>query len=169
MDETRTVEEMGEGKSMRHHTEYDSEDYDDYRPMAKPDGEDCQLPYEDWQMNVTFPTCNNLPETDMIRQVFQHDNFFLGHGSYRTVFLLEGYYDMKQQQPEDIVLKVMNINQDWDENCIDRHCRDALISERLTRSPYVLDIYGYCADSALYEYASAGSLYGCRGGSGMDR
>ena len=36
----------------------------------------------------------------------------------------------------------------------DLHRRDALAMERLTFSPYVMDIYGYCGQSALNEYAS---------------
>lgn len=40
----------------------------------------------------------------------------------------------------------------------DRHRRDAVAMERLTSSQYVVDIYGFCGNSASFEFAEGGDL-----------
>jgi hypothetical protein len=42
----------------------------------------------------------------------------------------------------------------------DRHRRDAVAMERLTKSPFVLDIYGFCGNSGLFEFGSGGDIAG---------
>ena len=39
----------------------------------------------------------------------------------------------------------------FDPRAYEMHRVDALISERMTASPYVVDIYGYCGTSSVYE------------------
>ena len=48
------------------------------------------------------------------------------------------------------------IERDFLEEYYELHRRDALAMERLTFSPYVLDIYGYCGQSAINELANFG-------------
>lgn len=50
------------------------------------------------------------------------------------------------------VLKVMKREHAYDFRNYDRHRRDALVMERLSSSPYIVEIYGYCANSVLTEY-----------------
>ena len=50
------------------------------------------------------------------------------------------------------VLKVMKLEHAYDFRNYDRHRRDALVMERLSSSPYIVEIYGYCANSVLTEY-----------------
>jgi serine/threonine protein kinase len=45
-----------------------------------------------------------------------------------------------------------------DETIYDKQRIDAVVSERLTSSPHVIDIYGFCGVSALNEYADGGSF-----------
>lgn len=42
----------------------------------------------------------------------------------------------------------------------DRHRRDAVAMERLTKSPFVLDIYGFCGNSGLFEFGNGGDIAG---------
>ena len=55
-------------------------------------------------------------------------------------------------------MKSLRYEHDYSERNFDRHRRDALAAERLTRSQYITDIYSYCANSGLFEFASEGSL-----------
>eukprot|EP00804_Cyclotella_cryptica_P022953 CCRYP_014972-RA/>CCRYP_014972-RA protein AED:0.18 eAED:0.19 QI:0/0/0.33/1/0/0/3/1650/443 len=40
----------------------------------------------------------------------------------------------------------------------DRHRKDALVCERLTSSPSIVNMYGFCGNSGLYQYSSDGTL-----------
>ena len=51
---------------------------------------------------------------------------------------------------------LLRIERDFIEEYYELHRRDALAMERLTFSPYVLDIYGYCGQSAINELANFG-------------
>ncbi|KAL7439453.1 hypothetical protein ACHAXM_006713 [Skeletonema potamos] len=60
---------------------------------------------------------------------------------------------------EQLVLKTLRIEREFLEEYFELHRRDAMALERLTHSPYVLDIYGYCGQSTLNEFANAGTLH----------
>ncbi|CAB9507100.1 STYKc [Seminavis robusta] len=133
-------------------------------PAQDPDEEEkkdpCQLPH-DW-MKQSFPTCNNLHSFDMMRQLLDEGRvqprFLMGSGAVRSVWLLE--QTIETDVPlEQTVLKTLKIDKDFDVSNSHRHRRDALISERLTGSPHILNIYGYCGNSAIYQYAKSGTLY----------
>ncbi len=52
--------------------------------------------------------------------------------------------------------RTVRIERDFLPEYYELHRRDALAMERLTFSPYVLDIYGYCGQSAINELANFG-------------
>ena len=52
-----------------------------------------------------------------------------------------------------VVLKTLRLEREFLSEYYDLHNRDAVAMERLTFSSYVVDIYGYCGQSALNEYA----------------
>lgn len=88
---------------------------------------------------------------------------FLGQGWFRSAW--EMYteeipdYDMEEEQwgfEESVVLKTLRIEREFIPEYYELHRRDALAMERLTFSPYVLDIYGYCGQSAINELANFG-------------
>lgn len=57
------------------------------------------------------------------------------------------------------VLKMLKLdNPYWTPNIFHDHWKDALIMERLTAEPMVLDIYGFCGNSDLFDYAPEGDL-----------
>jgi len=45
-----------------------------------------------------------------------------------------------------------------DMSLFDRNRRDAVASEQLSASPYVMSIYGHCGYSALYDFSNGGEL-----------
>eukprot|EP00571_Detonula_confervacea_P002909 CAMPEP_0172330160 /NCGR_PEP_ID=MMETSP1058-20130122/61259_1 /TAXON_ID=83371 /ORGANISM="Detonula confervacea, Strain CCMP 353" /LENGTH=476 /DNA_ID=CAMNT_0013047363 /DNA_START=544 /DNA_END=1974 /DNA_ORIENTATION=- len=88
---------------------------------------------------------------------------FLGQGWFRQAWEMEvegvpDYDDYEEEwgYDESVVLKTLRIERDFLEEYYELHRRDALAMERLTFSPYVLDIYGYCGQSAINELANFG-------------
>ena len=59
---------------------------------------------------------------------------------------------------EKAVIKTIRYEHEYTERNYDRHRRDAVAMERLTASDYVMNIYGYCANSGIFEYADGGSI-----------
>ena len=59
---------------------------------------------------------------------------------------------------EITVLKTLRYEHDFTDRNYERHRKDALASERLSRSPNVVDIFAYCSDSAVFEYGKGGDI-----------
>jgi hypothetical protein len=116
-------------------------------------GEGCIRP--DWQ-EFTFPTCNEVHAIDLLG-VAEHsgnkDNpmDFVGQGLWRSVWAVDSADGATRA-----VLKMMKMKHIVDSRNLDRHRRDALVMERLTSSPYVVDIYSYCGNAVLSEYVGVG-------------
>ena len=139
------------------------------------ESDDCIAQYE-WQKS-SQPSCNLLLELDM--QIFPSDSGglliksnlnddksaavkLIANGYWRDVWevtstVAEGEGHQKQHQ-QKVVLKTIRYEHDYDERNYDRHRRDAVAMERLTKSKYVMDIYGFCGNSGLFEYADGGSI-----------
>ena len=76
------------------------------------------------------------------------------------------------KQQETLVLKLLKFQRrDFDEETYQHHRIDAMTMERLTSSPHIVHIYGYCGQSVLTEYAAttARSLTKQRSLSSLDR
>lgn len=120
--------------------------------------EGCMRPK--WQ-EFSFPTCNDLHDIDL-RNTYQerlrrHRSVdtnaepigYMAEGMWRTVWAVEPRQGIDQ---EPLVLKMMKSEHEVDKRNLERHRRDALVMERLTSSPFVVDIFGYCGNSVLTEY-----------------
>lgn len=88
---------------------------------------------------------------------------FLGQGWFRSAWEVHAEYIPDYDWEEDawgyeetVVLKTLRIEREFLDEYYELHRRDALAMERLTFSPYVLDIYGYCGQSAVNELANFG-------------
>ncbi|KAG7348054.1 protein kinase domain containing protein [Nitzschia inconspicua] len=77
---------------------------------------------------------------------------FLSRGYWRDV------WQLNQEPNEILVVKTQRYEHDFHERNYDRHRRDAVAMERLTSSPFIMDIYGFCATSGVFEFADGGSL-----------
>eukprot|EP00804_Cyclotella_cryptica_P012815 CCRYP_010565-RB/>CCRYP_010565-RB protein AED:0.04 eAED:0.04 QI:284/1/0.66/1/1/0.66/3/0/663 len=96
--------------------------------------------------------------------VKEEDLTFLGQGWFRSAWKLDvsglpEYWNGEEEEmvtEESVVLKTLRIERDFLEEYYELHRRDALAMERLTFSPYVLNIYGYCGQSAINELANFG-------------
>ena len=54
------------------------------------------------------------------------------------------------------ILKTMRYTHDYTERNYDRHRRDGVAMERLSASPHIVDIYGFCGNSGVFQFADGG-------------
>ena len=134
------------------------------------ESEECKAKY-DWQ-NKAFPNCNNLHEFELGQLTGMHGRAmrealnvregdgdeqvrYWAHGYWRDVWLVSKAINNEE---EIGVLKTLRKMHDFTDRNYDRHRKDALASERLSKSPYVVDIYAYCSNSAVFEYGDGGDI-----------
>eukprot|EP00540_Astrosyne_radiata_P004090 CAMPEP_0116842838 /NCGR_PEP_ID=MMETSP0418-20121206/11741_1 /TAXON_ID=1158023 /ORGANISM="Astrosyne radiata, Strain 13vi08-1A" /LENGTH=505 /DNA_ID=CAMNT_0004473497 /DNA_START=424 /DNA_END=1941 /DNA_ORIENTATION=- len=131
----------------------DSYEYDYGRADVFEQG-DCVARY-DWQIH-SFPTCNSIHEMDLTNQHALSKKAvqvaLISGGYWRDVWMLKDFRGHK------VALKTMRYTHEYEERNFERHRRDSVASERLTASPNVVDIYGFCGNSALHEFAAAGDI-----------
>jgi len=76
-------------------------------------------------------------------------------GAYRQVFSLQHHL---LQKDESIVVKDMYCGNDFAAGDYEFVRMDAMVAERLTSSPRIYDIYGYCGLSILSEFFPHGDI-----------
>jgi hypothetical protein len=134
--------------------------------------EGCEV-LEKWQVEHN-PSCNKMHEIDMTH--FYHTDTvkapdkhgvqrtyrrrrqivrYIADGGFRIAWMVSEYDGTKR------ALKTLKYvkKRHFDERNFERHRVDAVAMEQLTASPYVADVYGYCADSALVDYSAEADLY----------
>jgi len=134
---------------------------DDWQPHHK---EHC-LPKAEWQVKSN-PNCNSIHEINVATAAAaahnsqHHDNHHhhhhhneeslsvLGEGWFRTTWRLD------RSDEESVVLKTLRIEREFLSEYYELHRRDAVAMERLTASPFVVNVYGYCGQSAINELAN---------------
>jgi hypothetical protein len=126
----------------------DSSAYDDGRSDEFEVG-DCKAQYQ-WQLE-SYPTCNLLHEHDL-GLVSEEKVDLLGNGYWRDVWKITDGGQVEH------VLKTLRYEHDYEDRNYDRHRRDALATLRMTASPSVIDIYAYCGNSGIFEYAYGGDM-----------
>jgi Protein kinase domain len=109
------------------------------------------VPMASWQTQ-SFPTCNTLHEMDI---VFQNDfaiSLLSDQGSWRSVWKVQR--DLSHSA-ETLVLKLLKFQRrDFNAESYEHHRVDALAMERLTASRHIVNVYGYCGQSVVTEYAA---------------
>ena len=107
-----------------------------------------------WQ-TLSFPNCNEIHEFDLREALGLRkrtkvvtgqnktvDGFgYIGEGMWRTVWKVQARGQVA------VVLKTTKGEHEVDTRNLERHRRDALTMERLTSSPYIVSIYGYCGNT----------------------
>ena len=145
---SRKTVEVSRHALLRQKHLLNSNDYYDGRPDYLEEG-DCKAQY-DWQLK-TYPTCNDVHEQDL-GLVANNQVLFLGNGYWRDVWKLT---DAEQV---NVVLKTLRYEHSFDERNVDRHRRDAVATERMTASNSVVNIYSFCGNSGIFEYANGGDM-----------
>jgi serine/threonine protein kinase len=98
------------------------------------------IPQADWQL-ATYTTCNLLHEVNV-----PHHSLLSMAGSWRSVWKVNTDHDL-------MVMKLLHLRRNFTPDAYYAHRIDALAMERLTFSPYVVNVFGFCGMSVLTEYA----------------
>ncbi len=149
---TRTIVEMSKDEWKRQKHLEDSEDYLAEQKDPLEEG-DCVAQYE-WQKG-SFPTCNLLHELNMNAWSSNEETIRILslRGFWRDIWLVNS-----TSLNEQHVLKTLRFKHEFSDRNFDRHRRDALAMERLTSSPNIVRIFGFCGNSGITEFADGGSL-----------
>jgi len=115
---------------------------------------DC-VPMQKWQ-ETSFPNCNLFHELDYLGNSIADEFEFYTNGGYNQIFRLWLNEEDKKEDP--VVIKILHWGTAYTDRNYDRVRRDGLILERLTRSTYVLDSYGFCGFEVLTPYAGGGTF-----------
>ena len=135
-----------------------SEDYYDGK-ADEFEHDNCVAQYE-WQLSL-FTTCNSVHEVDLtnFRTTTQQTGRkaeqvrLVGGGYWRDVWMVKDYSGRDKH-----ALKTLRYKHSWEERNYDRHRRDAVATERLTKSPAIVDIFAFCGNSGVFEYAANGDI-----------
>lgn len=103
------------------------------------------------------PTCNELHEINLsmdynddlaknLGDAQDFDTFYISHGFYRDVWVVS-----QPDQEAKSILKTTRFKHDYDIETMFSDLRDALVMERLTKSPRIIDIYGHCGTAVWVE------------------
>lgn len=116
---------------------------------------ECKAQYP-WQL-TSFPTCSTLHEFDLtdLQATSRHRQrvTLIAHGYWRDVWVVR-----ESLTGTERVLKTLRYEHNYEDRNYDRHRRDAVAMERLTKSPLVVDIYAFCGNSGIFEFANGGDI-----------
>ena len=101
------------------------------------DEETCTMPMAKWHSNH-FPTCNLLHDINIL----ENEATLMGVGGRRVTYSISGHA---------VLRTILFHRAEFRQSEYEIQRTDAVISERLTSSPYVMNIFGYCGLSSLAE------------------
>jgi hypothetical protein len=131
-------------KRLGHALPYSYSNEDD--SLSEAPSEHCE-PLADWQTDI-HPSCLAFHEMDLIQSHVE----FINWGAYRTVFRVDEF------DGSVMALKMLNHDADFDRRVFEKHRRDAVAFQVLSASPGIPNIYGYCVNSAIFDFATEGDL-----------
>lgn len=109
----------------------------------------------DWK-HLYHPSCNEIHEIDLVFDYKEDvaslgydqtlDSFYISHGYYRDVWVVD-----QPSMGQKSILKITRWKHAYDMDTFFSDLRDALIMERLTQSPRIVDIYGHCGTAVWVE------------------
>ena len=131
------------------------DDSDEYDGKSEWETRDCKAMYH-WQ-TLSYPTCNLLHEMKLNDP---NNVKLIANGYWRDVWRIMTTSNTANTTSiiAPLILKTIRYEHDYTDRNFDRHRRDAVAMERLTSSSYILDIYGFCGNSALTEFADGGDI-----------
>ncbi|KAL3943377.1 MAG: hypothetical protein SGBAC_002543 [Bacillariaceae sp.] len=103
------------------------------------------------QHRLNLPTCNTYHEIEFV----ESQAAYLNAGAYRQVMV--GKHDNLDKQ-ERVIFKDIHFDFEATEENYEFVRMDAIVAERLTSSPRIYDIYGYCGLGILSEFFPHGDL-----------
>eukprot|EP00562_Extubocellulus_spinifer_P032839 CAMPEP_0178730000 /NCGR_PEP_ID=MMETSP0699-20121125/29279_1 /TAXON_ID=265572 /ORGANISM="Extubocellulus spinifer, Strain CCMP396" /LENGTH=582 /DNA_ID=CAMNT_0020381983 /DNA_START=93 /DNA_END=1841 /DNA_ORIENTATION=+ len=145
---------------------YNDDDHMAENPYA--DHPEC-VPMHEWQ-TASYPSCNILHSLELQQSKFVANGFFRDVWAIDRTSVVDTTEDDEEggntrnnnYRAEQVAVKTLRLRDssklDFDARNYHRHRVDAISYERLTSSPYVMNIYGYCGQSGIFEYAPDGDL-----------
>lgn len=141
----------------------DSEEYGKKPEPRYTNDPPCEPQYK-WQ-EQNLQVCNIVHESDMTDFLAPTDDDtsisndselfrFIASGGYRDVYMIRD----RNSSRNKLALKTLKWSREFTERHFDRHRRDAIVADRLTATSRSVDIYGFCGQSAIYEFAKGGDL-----------
>lgn len=119
------------------------------------------VPMQDWQ--TTFhPSCNGVHEiglADLGEDNGDNAILFGTKGYWRNAWkvdLIGGRNEIRDK--DTVVLKTLKIRHRFEEAHFEHDRIDAVAMERLTASPHVINVFGFCGHSVVSEYADGKRL-----------
>ena len=106
---------------------------------------DCKAMH-DWQVQ-SFPNCNNIHESDFLS--YTH----VTAGGWRDVWKAEDF-----NRDPYVVKSLIFKDMDFRFRDAERHRRDANAYSMLHNSKHVMNIYGYCVNTASFDLVTEGTL-----------
>jgi serine/threonine protein kinase len=142
----------------------DSTDYEgimEHRIFPQHDHDDKCVPMADWQ-SIFYPTCNEFHAFDTTAAFSDRDFWMISNKGYwrhaweivenRTKQWTNDLWD-EYSHDSSIVLRTFKLEHAYEEGYFENNRVDAIAMERLTKSPYVINMFGFCGMSVLTEYA----------------
>jgi hypothetical protein len=132
------------------------DDADRYYRHESDDGSEC-VSMHPWQES-SFPVCNNIHEMDFFNKYrpggsIEHITYggFNDLYHYKERFL---YTDERGERGgrQSLAVKILKYEKNYTEHKFGVVRQDSVTLERLSKSPYVYDIYGYCAFALIVPY-----------------
>ncbi|KAL3777797.1 hypothetical protein HJC23_003570 [Cyclotella cryptica] len=140
----------------------DSNDVEMVRMERRPPYNDGECaPMKEWQ-TASYPTCNLIHELDTLQQskpdIGGGMQLFGTKGHWRNAmsisYACKGLnYGSVKDCKETVVVKTLKYHHNFEDAFYELNRIDALAMERLTSSPHVIDIFGFCAHSVITEFA----------------
>jgi serine/threonine protein kinase len=163
---------MGKREDDGRYRDFEREWFQKCKPITDPDQEASNDDTANLLKRIR-PTCNSFHELDVIADG-DSTNYFNSQrttflptesiellsmqGSWRSVWKVTSaanYSTRDSDSPRSAVLKLLQLNRDFDEESYSIHQMDAIVMESLTASPHIVDSYGFCGQSVLTAYAES--------------
>jgi hypothetical protein len=135
-------------------------DQDRYERHTSPDDGDC-VAMHSWQ-EASFPVCNSIHEMDFFNK-FRPDGdvAYITHGGFNDLFqYTERFLDSTngEAMSQSLAVKILKWEKPYSELKFEVVRQDAVTLERLSQSPYIYPIYGYCGFNLIVPFISGGRL-----------
>lgn len=130
--------------------------------LRQPYEDETCAPMHDWQ--VTYhPSCNGMHELDAENGHNEREGkdleLFGTKGFWRHAWRLDLPGPRRRRdEPDSFVLKTLKYSHNFEDNFEEHDRIDAAAMERLTASPHVIDIYGFCGHAVITEFADGPRL-----------
>jgi hypothetical protein len=136
-------------------------DEDRYDRHTSPDDGDC-IAMHSWQ-EASFPVCNSIHEMDFFSK-FRPDGdvTHITHGGFNDLFQYQERFLNETNNDEvaaqSLAVKILKWEKPYSELKFEVVRQDAVTLERLTKSPYIYPIYGYCGFALIVPFFTDGRL-----------